>query len=742
MEVRLDDPSGVGAQFNAAGKSEPSYNTHFFQNVVAHQHDICTMPRSRYFLSRFRLVSDHLRHTPSLSKLSGSSKGCPMPRCFAVSGVFVAAVATIGLAASPTQTPRAVHDALPCGTAGDAVARRELFQSVVSSQPDLIVARGHLGQVRRGKEWVDFERLVQLPEEIERRTEYESARQAAPDNLEGQLELANWCRQRGLNEQERVHLNRVLEFDSEHAAARNRLGFFRRNSEWVSGSEQRFAEARYRDQVAKLRKWRPQVHAIVAGLIHKHKASPVDAREREKYLGKLAAITDPAALAAFELELAAYLATLGSQPGSPDHRIEFVILPLVRAIGRIPQPEAAQVLARLATELALTVPIELPETFVMETFGPRYPSAEELSRVSSITRRLPRELSAAYSEIIEQLRRHPRDSFVPLLLSGLSSPVQGEFLAYRQQDGDMVVRLFYQRETESRRETQENRTLLNSMGSDMSGMARSISLSGERANLQLESAHQQLQQVNQVVLQRNVRVTDVLRAVTDEPLSTMPQSWWDWWNAENEVFVDKEKPLVSKVHKQSIAVIAPPPPPPPRPTYSLPTGGPGMELASVETVGVDCLAAGTPIWTTRGYTPIEKIIPGDLVLAQHPESGELAYKPVLKTTTRPPGPIVVIRAGGETFRTSGGHPFWVVGEGWVRARRLKAGREFHTVGGASMAAIEHVEISRDSEPTYNLVVADFHSYFVGATKVLSHDNTVRAPTGMTLPGVAKTVRPR
>ena len=59
-----------------------------------------------------------------------------------------------------------------------------------------------------------------------------------------------------------------------------------------------------------------------------------------------------------------------------------------------------------------------------------------------------------------------------------------------------------------------------------------------------------------------------------------------------------------------------------------------------------------------------------------------------------------------------------------------------------MTTIEHVEISRDSEPTYNLVVADFHSYFVGATKVLSHDNTVRAPTGMTLPGVAKTVRSR
>jgi hypothetical protein len=39
------------------------------------------------------------------------------------------------------------------------------------------------------------------------------------------------------------------------------------------------------------------------------------------------------------------------------------------------------------------------------------------------------------------------------------------------------------------------------------------------------------------------------------------------------------------------------------------------------------------------------------------------------------------------------------------------------------------------EPTYNLIVADFHTYFVGKAKILSHDNTIREPTVALVPGL-------
>ena len=54
--------------------------------------------------------------------------------------------------------------------------------------------------------------------------------------------------------------------------------------------------------------------------------------------------------------------------------------------------------------------------------------------------------------------------------------------------------------------------------------------------------------------------------------------------------------------------------------------------------------AGTPVWTNGGFVAVEKIRTGDMVLAQNPETGELAYKPVLRTTTRAAAPLVRIRA--------------------------------------------------------------------------------------------------
>jgi len=41
----------------------------------------------------------------------------------------------------------------------------------------------------------------------------------------------------------------------------------------------------------------------------------------------------------------------------------------------------------------------------------------------------------------------------------------------------------------------------------------------------------------------------------------------------------------------------------------------------------------------------------------------------------------------------------------------------------------------DAQKTYNLVVADFHTYFVGNARIFTHDNTVRRPTNALVPGL-------
>ncbi len=136
--------------------------------------------------------------------------------------------------------------------------------------------------------------------------------------------------------------------------------------------------------------------------------------------------------------------------------------------------------------------------------------------------------------------------------------------------------------------------------------------------------------------------------------------------------------------------------------------------------------------TSIGPVGIETLTVGDCVLAQDPEIGELAFKPVLATTVRPPSRLVAITAGGQTIRATRGHPFWVSGIGWQMAKELKPGQLLHTTQGP--LPIDAIDDATD-EKCYNLVVADFDTYFVGEPQVLVHDNNLRQVTTVTVPGL-------
>ena len=113
---------------------------------------------------------------------------------------------------------------------------------------------------------------------------------------------------------------------------------------------------------------------------------------------------------------------------------------------------------------------------------------------------------------------------------------------------------------------------------------------------------------------------------------------------------------------------------------------------------------------------------------------ELALKPVLRTTERPPENLFKLDVGRESIECTGGHPFWVSGQGWVKARNLESSARLHAVAGTRV--IGNVE-QAGLEVTYNLIVADFHTYFVGEGKILTHDNTIRGPTGAVVPGLVE-----
>jgi hypothetical protein len=582
-------------------------------------------------------------------------------------GLILLAGATLALpgfaradtkAAKSAAAEGAVREALQREIYGLEADRRDLLAAAAASEPELAAARWHQGFVRDGKHgWRYHEAILQSPKLAERLAAYERRRAGADDSPDAQIDLADWCRDHYLPDQERAHLTRVIDLDPDHIQARIRLGFVRQNAGWVSRDEIAAEQSRAAARLAALKKWQPILAEIRADLEHR---SP---QRRDFALGKLREIVDPEAIPAIEAVFA--------------DAADEVVIPALDTLANMTDPEAALALARFAA----------------------YQPTQNV-----------RDAAAA------RLGKRELDSFVPQILASMYSPVVSRFLAVTLPSGRIGYRHAFEREAQQRNEllvldTEYRRVNLG--GSRRESAERAFGEAARTAAALEQRAAAQNEFTNRV----NDRLSWVLETATGVDLPAQPEAWWRWWNDRNEVFVPSQKPTALIHQTRQVAIVD-----------RVTSGGTGGGTP----VSHDCLAAGTLVWTAKGPLAIEQIRVGDLVLAQHPESGELAYKPVLRTTIRPRSQLIKVEAGGETCQTSGGHLFWVAGEGWVKSRELHSGQILHGANGP--VHISSVEPALVAE-TYNLIVADFSTYFVGYRKVLSHDNTVRAPTRAVVPGL-------
>ena len=147
-------------------------------------------------------------------------------------------------------------------------------------------------------------------------------------------------------------------------------------------------------------------------------------------------------------------------------------------------------------------------------------------------------------------------------------------------------------------------------------------------------------------------------------------------------------------------------------------------------VGV-CFVAGTPVQTEKGSLPIEEIEVGMQVYAHDPETGETALKEVVNTFIRESSELVHITVNGEKITTTPTHPFWVPQKGWTRATDLRAGDMLQLLNGeyVIIGRVQH-ELLEMPVTVYNFEVEDFHTYYVGDTEVLVHNQCgYEAPIG-------------
>lgn len=487
--------------------------------------------------------------------------------------------ATPTLAADKAERARAasqmVRQALEQEVYGSNADRRRLLDSALDLVPSLTEAFWHAGFVWAYDQWLTADELSDFAAKDRRLAEYRKLRGEYAQTVEGQLALADWCAKRKLIDQHRAHLIKVLELDPDHQQARGQLGFRRVDGVWLSREEIQQAGARVRRVTAGLRQWVPKLTRI------RRELSGRGLRQREAAEKRLQQIDDPAAIPAIEVVFCG--------------QDEQSALLGVETLDQITAADGSAALARQAV------------------FSPW----ENVRQAAA-----------------KKLKKRDKAGYVPQLLAAMQTPVQSRAQLYQAPTGRLTYRHTLYREGREEAalavfDTNYYRSFYRTGPPIVSGVGRTLS----RVTLRVPSPQEQFMMVredaaikagaiqeavdrqNTLIVQFNRRVCGVLSTATGVVRPPDPQSWWKWWNEHNEVFVSGSKPLETTYRRDTRDVHLP---------------------SRLVLSYLSCLQAGTKVWTELGPKPIEQIQVGDLVVSQDIETGQLALKPVLRTTVRPP----------------------------------------------------------------------------------------------------------
>ena len=306
------------------------------------------------------------------------------------------------------------------------------------------------------------------------------------------------------------------------------------------------------------------------------------------------------------------------------------------------------------------------------------------------------------------LKGRPVTDYVPRLMTMLTAPIEGSISTHVANDGTVSYQeMLYQAgplaDQSSNRGTRfiaaTRDTRREPTPAERARAAQAMQL---RAARMAQESRQRVAIANAQAAAGNIRVREVLANVFGDDLGPDPAVYWQAWTDYNELLFDEHP-----VYEYN--------------DFSL----------QLEPLTHSCFMAGTPVWTQEGLRPIETIVVGDLVLAQHPVTGEVAYRPVLEKTVGTPTPTLAVELADETIVATRGHRFWVEDQGWEMAKSLTPEMTLHSI--ASPLLVKSVEPSEELE-CHNMVVEGFHTYFVGNSQVLVHDKTCPRPTTSKTPG--------
>jgi hypothetical protein len=596
-----------------------------------------------------------------------------------------------------------VRAALEKELAGQNAERETLLREALKSSPDNPAAHWQLGEVSMGPKrgWLPVAEAEKAAAKDRRLAEYRRRRDAVGRSLDGQVFLARWCARNQLPGEEQAHWYSVVQMQPNHPEAMRRLDLHPYRGQMLTSAQiaalnqqSHVPTEAFSRLVTSLYRWQQAID----------RGETAPTAELREAIAKLSAPVDLEAIGQM-------MAPPGPIVGDATRKR---VIALAEALHDNPHPAAAECLARAAV------------------------GAKDADDVRAAC--------------VAGLKEHPVDHYVPMLLESLRAPIEVDIRFNVDAAGDLITNttiyqegaladgLISRADIPVRPSPQElnlnpNATLRRN-GPEAQRMWREETArqsrgqqSHQRAVQQQSAFYDNVERANRGIAENNAPIVAVLEQTTGQNFGEHPGDWWYWWMKDhNDSYNPFESPDVPKVAN-------PYRPDSPKPVirYDLVAA---QQLPSLDRPP-ECFAAGTEVWTQTGRIAIEKMKVGDCVLSQDVESGELCYKPVLRVTVRPPHERIKATFASDSLVATPGHPIWINGKGWRLFRELEVGQLLHSLsGGVPIARIDRPEIRSNTDPnSYNLVVADFSTYFVTESGILVHDNTARRPTSARVPGL-------
>jgi hypothetical protein len=571
-------------------------------------------------------------------------------------------------------TPAAlVQAALEAELHGPSPARQQLLEQALRRDPDFAPARWQSGFVRWDNKWLTVDEVADRARANKQLAAYRKFRGGVAETADGHRQLAEWCHKYRLPAEARVHWAKVLEFEPTDPQALDGLGL-----------------QLYRGQLIPKRT-KAQINVQRKQVEHQHRLEkewqPKLARWRRAIEDGDPQGLNEARRGLRELADPAVLPMLGkafATPGGPD------------------KPDKSAELTRLIIDTA--DPMDSPDA-TRALVGYAIHAADEENRAAAA----------------DALKKRPMHAYVPLLIEALPDTMKTHFELFMMADGTVIGRQEILVEGRDANRVFSYTRPLNVP--DIAAQARLARATPDNAQREYERVVEE--QTRQAVqdarrIEQNAKTANSSNRYLRERIEFVVKRTTGFEKLDDPLLWEKQYNDYygwSTPAQQSKPTIY----------YS-----PEVSQSYAQSMTHSCFVAGTPVITVLGPQPIETIQTGDRVLSQDPATGELAYKAVQRTTLRPPTPLTAVTTGPQTIQATPGHPFWVVGKGWQTAKFLKVGDAIHGLNGAT--PIDRVE-ELPAVEVYNLVVADWHTYFAGQANLLVHDNSPLQEQSAKVPGL-------